>query len=438
MGSLLEAITQLLERFLSYLRGGKRMEDKAKWTFMVYLAGDNNLSDAGERDLEEMRQVGSDDQVNVVAEFDRIGDEHETERYLIERDGVNERVESIGETDSGDPKVLRDFVQWAAQEYPAQRYALILWNHGGGWEPAEIDRIARSVGTQNYVEAESKDRSKSKSLGRTFFRTTWEKIMELPFPDERDICSDDGSGHSLDTVELGNVLAWTKETLGQPLDLLGMDACLMSNLEVAFQAQPYVKYIVASEENEPNSGWPYDRVLRFLVDHPDADTSELAKAIVQAYVESYVEANYTGAVTQSAVDLSEVKLLAASLDALSDALIPRMAEAKREIGEALYRTSANFWEATLWDVAHFCQELARETSDSATRQAALAAKAALQPQSSTFVIAEAHQGHKVRRCGGITVYLPPRILRKVSRYYGELDYARDHRWRAMLESYHSA
>ena len=412
-------------------------EAKAKWTFMVYLAGDNNLSTAGERDLAEMRQVGSTDAVNVVAEFDRIGEDHETERYLIQRDGVDERVESLGETDCGDPQVLLGFVDWAAREYPAERFALILWNHGGGWEPSEVERIARGVGATDYGAGEATERSSS-PLGRAFFRTTWETILSLDSVRARAICSDDGSGHSLDTIELGRVLEEAVETLGQPLDLLGMDACLMSNLEVAYQVRPTVKYIVASEENEPNNGWPYDRVLRYLVDNPDAETAELARHIVEAYVDSYVETGYSGPVTQSALDLSQVEVLAEPLDVLSDALVPRMGDAKREIGEALYRTSASFWRGTLWDVAHFCQELAAETEDEETREASLAVKAALQPEDSTFVFAEGHHGEKVAHCGGTTIYLPPRIMHKVSQYYGDLNYAQAHRWLAMLESYHGA
>ena len=69
---------------------------KAKWTFMVYLAGDNNLSTAGEKDLGEMRTVGSTDDVNIITEFDRIGAYHETKRYHIQRDGQGEDVVSIG------------------------------------------------------------------------------------------------------------------------------------------------------------------------------------------------------------------------------------------------------------------------------------------------------------------------------------------------------
>ena len=48
-------------------KGGPVMEKKAKWTFMVYLAGDNDLSTAGEKDIGEMRSVGSSPDVNVIA-----------------------------------------------------------------------------------------------------------------------------------------------------------------------------------------------------------------------------------------------------------------------------------------------------------------------------------------------------------------------------------
>jgi hypothetical protein len=110
------------------------MMDKAKWTFMVYMAGDNNLSDAGDMDLDEMRAVGSSPDVNVVVQFDRARDRGTT-RYLVQKNGENEQTESLGLTDCGDPQVLIDFVKWASR-FSAERYALVLWNHGGGWEPS--------------------------------------------------------------------------------------------------------------------------------------------------------------------------------------------------------------------------------------------------------------------------------------------------------------
>lgn len=404
---------------------------KAKWTFMAYLAGDNNLSDAGEKDLGEMSTIGSTADVNIVAEFDRVGDEHRTKRYHVQKSDIDE-VDDLGETDSGDPAVLLDFVSWTAENYPADRYALTLWNHGGGWEPLEMDKIARAVGSRDYNVREASERSAS-ALGKVFFRPTVEAIFRLATPGERAICSDDGSGHSLDTIELGNVLAQAVETLGQPLDLLGMDACLMSNLEVAYQARLYVKYIVASEENEPNDGWPYDAVLRKLVENPHLRTPDLAAHIVSAYIKSYVDRGYTGPVTQSALDLSRVDALTEPLDNLAEAMIASLPDAKTQIWTA-QRKAAHFWHYTLWDIAHFCEELHKLTTDSAVREAAQEVRTALEAGAENFVIAESHNGPEVERCRGATIYLP---AWDISRYYGDLEYAQAHRWLAMLEAYHA-
>ena len=107
----------------------------AAWTFMVYLAGDNNLAAAGEADLGEMRKVGSSDDVNVVAQFDNAASGG-SKRFHLQKGGAGESVQDLGPTDSGDPGVLLDFVDWAVGKFPAQQYALVLWNHGGGWAPA--------------------------------------------------------------------------------------------------------------------------------------------------------------------------------------------------------------------------------------------------------------------------------------------------------------
>jgi hypothetical protein len=268
-------------------------------------------------------------------------------------------------------------------------------------------------------------------MGRAFFRTTLTTIMSLDTSDERAICSDDGSGHSLDTIELGRVLAEAERILGQRVDLMGMDACLMANLEVAYQARDHVNYIVASEENEPNDGWPYTEVLQKLVDEPDMATADFGAHIVDAYIKSYANTHYT--VTQSAVDLSRVEELAGAIDELAGALIAHMPTAQLEIWSATKKPSAKFWYNTLWDLTHFCERLEAGTADENVKRAANGVLEALVPGG--FVVAEAHRGEKVERCGGVTVYLkgPPSEL---SRYYGELDFAANHRWDELLQAYH--
>jgi sarcosine oxidase gamma subunit len=130
-----------------------------------------------------------------------------------------------------------------------------------------------------------------------------------------------------------------------------------------------------------------------------------------------------------------VEELAAPLDDLADALVAHMPDAAQEIWTA-QRGSARFWHNTLWDVAHFCEALEGATADAAVDDAAQAVRAALAPGPDRFLIAEAHNGAKVERCGGMTAYLLP-PLNDLSRYYAELDFAQDHRWLSMLEAYHA-
>lgn len=405
------------------------MNAKAKWTFMVYMAGDNSLSNAGDTDLCEMRKVGSTADVNVIAQFDNAGREG-TRRFYIQKGG-NNLLQSLGKTDSGSPEILLDFIKWATSSYPAERYALILWNHGGGWEPSEMDRLAREVCAPNYSEREATVRSGSR-LRKAFFNTTLKKIFALSSAHERAICSDDGSGHSLDTVELGKVLDQAVKTLGQPFDLLGMDACLMSNLEVAYQVRPYVRYIVASEESEPNDGWPYDKVLDKLVKNPALPTAELVTCIVEAYIQYYINKGVADPVTQTALDLSKLDLLVAPLDTFANALMAKLPAIRLKIVDA-EESTAFFFDYTLADIANFCEEIEKRTARTPVRQAANAVRMALQCGPNHFVLAESHRGASVARCGGVTVYMPGR--QGISPYYADLALVKDqHCWLRFLQA----
>ena len=406
------------------------MAVSAKWTFMVYMAGDNNLSSAGDEDLREMREVGSTADVNLLVQFDNAGD-NGTQRFRVLKGG-NDLVESLGETDSGDPNVLLDYMKWAKANYPADRYALILWNHGGGWEPSAIDEIAQEVKARGYSDREGAERSAS-TLRRAFFRPTLEKILGLGSPQERAICSDDGSGHSLDTIELGKVLEKAEAVLGQKLDLLGMDACLMSNLEVAYQAQPYVNYVVASEESEPNEGWPYEMVLPKLVANPGLSAADFACHIVQAYVQSYRDMGYSGDVTQAALDLGQISALNTALDHLADVLYDRLPKANQQIWKAQKRTK-RFWHNTLADIGSLGSELKRGSRHKATKAAIAEVLAALQPGAGGFVMAEAHDGSGVAACTGATIYMPSPLV-GVSQFYGDLEFAKKQQWKKMLDAY---
>ncbi|MFQ5885137.1 MAG: clostripain-related cysteine peptidase, partial [Thermoplasmata archaeon] len=240
----------------------------AKWTFMVYMGADSSLESFGIEDFNEMAEVGSENEVNIVVQFDRTpsydtseGNWDTTKRYLVGKDmrpNPSSALSDIGEVNMGDPQTLVDFVNWAMENYTAERYFLNLWGHGRGW---------------------------------------------------RGVVQDLSSGS--DYLELDE-LKWAFETIlasngGKKIDLLGADACRMST-EMNYQLKDYVRFFVGSQKDEPEPGWPYDSVLHNLTSDPDMGPAELGRTIADAYVESY-EDNTGLAVALSVIDASRLEYL---------------------------------------------------------------------------------------------------------------------------------
>ncbi len=234
------------------------MVTPAAWTWLVYMAGDNNLEGAGLDDLKEMQQVGSTDQVNVIVQFDT--EENKTTRYRVER-GALTTVQELQGVDTGDPRTLSDCIQWGAQWYPAQRYLLDIRNHGAGWENLPPDFNYESLRAAKPQQA-----AKLRRVKRALFRTTVHLINARP-PLQRAIAVDVGAHDFLDNQELRKALTGCLPG-GQKVDVLGCDACLMNMLEIGYELKDTATLMVGSEEAEPGAGWPYAAVLRQLVTSP--------------------------------------------------------------------------------------------------------------------------------------------------------------------------
>jgi hypothetical protein len=398
---------------------------KAIWTLMIYMAGDNSLTLAANDDVGEMRAVGSSDSVNIVVFYDGFGMAG-AERGRLSKDGKGEEIESLKEVNSGDPETLVGFADWVAKRYPAERYGLILWSHGNGWQPYDLKQVAQTVHALNF---DPQERSVA-GLKRVLFRPTLEEILSLPETSERAICMDDLSGASLDTAVLGKALDDVTEKLGQKLEILGMDACLMSNFEVAFQVQAFAAYMVASEELEPEGGWSYEKILRRLVDKPDLPTQELAEHIVNTYARGGIK---RGAKTLTAMRLAEVSTVAAQLARLADALEAQLPEGRRKLWAALQR-AISFEQFTLWDIAHLCDELKQEKLGDDVIEAATQLRQMLAPKPDGFVIAHKSNSERLTACGGVSIYIPAPPEIGLSRFYSRVAFAKQTTWPKFLQA----
>jgi hypothetical protein len=405
----------------------------AKWTFMVYIAGFNNLSPFAATDLDEMRRVGSTDDVKVAVFIKQLGTG--ARHLLLGKTGEGEQSEELGNVDSGNPQTLLDFVRWAVRTAPADRYALVVWNHGSGWQPDDLDQLYQEVrarrGDTGVTQRELGVRS-TQQIARSLFSTTVQHMLELPSAGERAIASDDGTGHSLDTIELNKVVKRaSEEALGGPLALLGMDACLMSTFEVAYEVEEYVAAVVGSEELEPGDGWPYTEILQDLTANPDMAGTDLGGVVVERYVQSYQDLESQWPVTQCAVDSAQTNGFIDQVDALARALGDHLNQAgdNEKVTRALARSVA--FMGDLVDLGTFCSALQAGPVEQEVKDAAGRVLEALHPGG--YVVAESHLGPTVEGCRGITLYFPP-PLTTISKFYGDLRFAQ-RGWDDFLHSY---
>lgn len=430
--------------------------EQAEWTFMVYMAGNNNLSDAAGRDLEELRAVPSSDGVHVTA-FVKQQDAGGRARHMeIGLGGAPDLIEELpGRTDSGDPQTLVDFVRWAARRAPARRYALVIWNHGGGWTPDDLDqlyiqvrgrRVRRDV-ESGYVRrtarmamadeepafSELARLTETPEITKAVFTKSLEEVLKLPGAQDRAIASDDGTLHSLDTIELRHVMERLHDDLGRPIDLLGMDACLMSNLEVCYEIREHAGTVVGSEELEPNEGWPYTEIVSALAANPRMDARELGRIIVEQYADSYRGTRQT--VTQCAVDATRIGEFMREFQTLAGGLRQQVLT-NRSVVDSVQSVATRFHlDRSLIDLRTLCLALVADSRTDPTL-ASVADKLLAIHSPGGFVIQEAHQGQKVEDCGGLSVYFP--MERTISGYYADLQIAQHTEWEEFLREYASA
>ena len=334
---------------------------KKKWTVMVYLNAANNLEPFGIKDMNEMESAGSSSEVNIVVECARFRSEpkvrpngaylsnpfaeHEpeyyrgldnqpgTRRWYVLKDDDPLRVRSvmlgnIGETDAGRPEPLADFGRYAIENFPAENYALVIWNHGAGWSG---------------------------------------------------VSADENTHHTLEMRDVRVALESIQQSLHaqgkSKLDVLDFDACLMATLEVAYELRDTVDFLASSQETEPGDGMAYGEYLRWLNTYPEAPPASLAKAMVETYVRAYapggvqVEGDFwSGSETKSALRLSKIAELKAAVEEVAK-LLHGKKELLGEVADQIVKETRAF--GNLVDLQDFLAKVvAREKGDVALKAAA--------------------------------------------------------------------
>jgi len=244
------------------LAAGANAETVPAWTVMVYLDGDNDIEDFAIADLAQMTATGSSADVNVVVLADTLTGPAD---LLYLTGGEAQTLQEWGEVPMDEGATLTRFITTAGALYPAERTALVLWDHGGG---------------------------------------------------VTGLCWDDTSGadEHITLPELRTALT----EAGRTYDLLVFNACMMAQAEIAFQVQGFADVLVFSEDIMSGSAYDWTEVLRDLETDPTMDGMALGLLMAANYAEQMQD--YDGSLwTMSVCDTSMVQAVADAFKAAAAA-----------------------------------------------------------------------------------------------------------------------
>jgi hypothetical protein len=363
------------------------------WTILLYMCGDNDLEGFAIGDVNEMEQIGSDANVNVVIGLDRIpgynssnGNWTNTRLYYVNKDNNTSIINSqllanLGEMPMDNGNVLYGFVKWGITNYPAARYAVVIWDHGSGWS----EKRAKAI---------------------------------------KGACTDMTSG-SWTELEIWEVRAALRQALNETglasVDVLGYDTCLMGMAEVGYETRNEAKYFVASEETEPGDGWEYNRWLTNLIANPAATGSVLGQYMVDAYYGS-------GYSTLSAADVSKMSTLTSAVNGLAQALIAALPTYKSQITSARTATK-KYADTSYLDLHHLCTNLKNQSVPTAVKNAATTLQTAI----TTYIY---KKGGSAANSNGVSIWFPATYnAAMMNSYLNNTDFGAEIDWYDFLDTY---
>ena len=367
------------------------------WTVLHYSMADTNLEPFMVTDVNELGSVGSNDNLHIREFMDRSAEYGDDElldqgswvggRVLdLGAPGTSEVVEDMGDVDSADPDVLASFIADGIKDNRAGHYALIISDHGASWPG-----IGPDEGTAPDYDV-------------------------------------------LDLAEITDAISSGLEEAGvDKLDLLGFDACLMANYEVASAVAPLADRLVASQELEPGHGWDYGS-LQVLADDPDTSADQFGEALIEGFSEQAQEQGTEDQITLSMVDLTHMDEVDAAVDAFADALSDGAADVAPAVGQS-EATTLGFGknpdqtqDKHLSDLGLLATAIGDAAPDVAEQADAVVAAL------DTVVLDEVF-GAATSGATGLSIYLPP-VRDLADGAY--LDVSSAGSWSSFLDTYYTA
>ena len=235
---------------------------RAGWTFLLY--DDADFSNAYDPLNNFSNLVSSNSHINYLVLQDvNIGP---AAYYRIDEDHVPVVLQTLPEVNMGSKTTLENFLNFAEENYPAERYIVAFYDHGGGW------------------------------MG-----TCW------------DVTS---NNDNLTPAEIGDAL----ESFGGVDLVLFTAPCLMGSVESAYQLRNCCNYYIGSEDLSGFIFWRMmlDKFDEHIKNNISTTSRELAEEIISLH-DTYKNATtYGEEMTMSAIDCSKLTAAVSSFDGITE------------------------------------------------------------------------------------------------------------------------
>jgi hypothetical protein len=277
-----------------------------EWSFLIYMAADNDLEPAAISDINELEAIPSllqnTDKISILVILDRStgydasnSNWSDTRFFEIIRDpaGFNTTIVSkqlncfeLGlsldtqtELDMANPMVLSQSIDYMKRAYPADNYGLLLWGHGTGW---------RGEGNNNKT---------------------------LLNPPLKAVAFDDATGSYMTMPSLDNAVT------GKNLSLIGFDTCFGALLEVCYQIRDDAEWFIGSEGVTPSSGWDYTLLFTAFLNRTSLTASDFCDDVIEQFKTQY---NGTTGATISKIHLTNIENLFSVMESFAGELADSM------------------------------------------------------------------------------------------------------------------
>ncbi len=378
------------------------------YTILLYMCGSDLESNSATttqggqatRDITEILSVSCPSNVNFVIQTGgstKWSTKYGISATQIGRYHVNNKSlvtdAQLDQANMGDYETYRDFLTWGMTTYPAQKYGVIMWNHGGAMTG---------------------------------------------------LCQDDNyNGDTLLNSEVGAGVQDARLLAGvsEKLEFIAYDVCLMAVQDIAQFNSYNFNYMIASQESEAGTGYDYDAWLPTLYNNPTTvNTVTLLTRIADTFI---AEQGSSSDQTQAVYDLSKMPTYYSAFEALAAKLRTLITTAAnwttftnivnqcQKYGQTEYTDYNNGYIFDIFDIDQFITKM--QASGSAYRTSCSSELSALRTAFNNLVVYERHGSGTSG--GGMCLWCPISGCPYASHYYYDSYETNFTNWRLLCEQF---